>query len=234
VQGAAALIGARAQRRINALRGRHILGAVLLLLAGRPAWAEEACSAAFAEWVKLSESRVITPGGGADKSAGQQGPCVKGEPQRQELLRALASVRSRCQSSTATDGETEHTRMLIGVNEGFIGSVALCPSEAPRREATKSEGAPPAPQPRPRECLRVARQAVDRYAVINAQCSGRMVLAVIETQAPSGTIACKAYTVGTSITISGRNPLTLNFECQLDQKKCTKERVAAMFPECEW
>ena len=216
------------------LHGRQVLAAALLLIAAcPPVWAEEACSAAFAEWVKLSESRVITPGGGADKSAGQQGPCVKGEPQRQELLRALASVRNRCQSSTATDGETEHTRMIISVNEGFIASVALCPSEAPRGEMAKSERATAAPQPRARECLRVARHAVDRYAV-TSRCSGTRVLAVIETQAPSGTIACKAYTIETSITISGRNPLTLNFECQLDQKKCTKERVAAMFPECEW
>jgi hypothetical protein len=240
VQGAGALIGARGQRGVNALRGQLIHAAALLLVAFcSPAWAQETCSAAFAQWVKLSESRI---------GKGSQGTCIPGEPQRQELLRALASVRGRCQTSTETDAEAEHVKMMIGVNEGFIGSVALCPSEAPRGEAAKSEKAhsPPqprpresdkalsAPQPRPRECLQIARKAVDRYAVINAQCSGRRVLAVVETQAPSGAIACKAYTVESSITVSGRAPLTLNFECRLDQKKCTRERVAAMFPECEW
>jgi len=75
---------------------------------------------------------------------------------------------------------------------------------------------------------------VDRYAVINAQCSGTKVLAVIERQAPSGTISCKAYTVETRIAVQGKDPLTLNFECAVDQKKCTRDRVAAMFPECDW
>jgi hypothetical protein len=256
VQRAGALIGARPQARKRAFFGHHVIAAALLLVAATlPARAQDTCSAAFALWVKLSESRIRKPDGdqAVDKSAGPQGTCIAGEPQRQELLRALASVRDQCQASTAA--ETEHVKMMIGINEGFIGSVALCPSEAPPKVVTKAERAPAAPQPRPeaphkavakaegaptalqarpRACLRVARQAVDRYAVVNTQCSGTRVLAIIETQAPSGTIACKAYTVETSIAVLGKNPLTLNFECALDQKKCTRERVAAMFPECDW
>jgi hypothetical protein len=215
-----------------------MLSAALLLVAlCPPAWAQETCSAAFAQWVKLSESRIGKPTGtpGSNQPSGSQDPCIAGEPQRQELLRALAIVRDRCQASTETGAETEHVKMMIGINEGFIGSVALCARETPRKDVPNAKAAAPtAPQPRPRECLHVERQAVDRYAVINSQCSGTRVLAVIETQAPSGTIACKAYTVETSIALSGRNSPTLNFECAVDQKKCTRERVAAMFPECDW
>ena len=238
VERAGALIGARPQARQRAYFGHLGFAAVLLLVAAAlPAWAQETCSTAFAQWVKLSESRIGKPGGDrdVDKPAGAQGTCIAGEPQRQELLRALASVRDRCQGSTATDAEADHVRMMIGINEGFIGSVALCPSEAPHKAVVaKAEGAPAAPQPRPRACLSVARQAVDRYAVINSQCSGTKVLAIIETQSPSGTISCKAYTVETRIAVAGKDPLTLNFECALDQKKCTRARVAAMFPECDW
>jgi hypothetical protein len=169
-----------------------------------------------------------------DKPVGPQGTCIAGEPQRRELLRALASVRDRCQASTATDAETEHVRTMIGINEGFIGSVALCPSEASHKEVAKAEGSPVTPQARPRQCLQLSRVAVDRHAVTNSRCSGTTVLAVIETQAPSGTISCKAYAVETRIAVPGKNSLTLNFECALDQKKCTRERVAAMFPECDW
>jgi len=136
--------------------------------------------------------------------------------------------------------------MMIGINEGFIGSVALCPSAAPQNEVakaetktetkteTKAERTPATPPVRPRQCLHLARVAADRHAVTNSRCSGTTVLAVIETQAPSGTISCKAYAVETSIAVRDKNPLTLNFECALDQKKCTRERVAAMFPECDW
>ena len=132
--------------------------------------------------------------------------------------------------------------MSIRVNEGFIGSVALCPSEAPPKEVakaetkteSKAERTPATPQVRPRQCLHLARVAADRHAVTNSRCSGTTVLAVIETQAPSGTISCKAYTVETRIAVAGKDPLTLNFECALDQKKCTRARVAAMFPECDW
>jgi len=238
VRGASALIwGARTQGRVNALRGRHILAAALMLFAVCPAaWAQETCSAAFAQWVKLSESHISKPTGtpSSDQSAGSQGPCISGESQRQELLRALANVRGRCQASAETDTETGHVKMMIGINEGFLSSIALCSSEAPPKVVTKAERVPTAPQPRPRACLHIARQAVDRYAVINAQCSGTTVLAVIETQAPSGTIACKAYAVETRIAVPGKNPLALNFECAVDQKTCTRERVAAMFPECDW
>src|SRR5262249_28943007 len=152
--------------------------------------------------------------------------CIAGEPQRRELLRALASVRDRCQASTATDPETENVRMMIGMNEGFIGSVALCPSAAPQKEVakaetkveskaetkaeSKAERAPATPPVRPRQCLHLTRVAADRHAVTNSRCSGTTVLAVIETQAPSGTISCKAYAVETSIAVRDKNPLTLN------------------------
>ena len=195
---------------------------------------------AFTQWVKLSETRIGKRGG--DQGVDPKVTCIAGEPQRQELLRALASVRDRCQASPATDPETEYVRMMIGINEGFIGSVALCPSAAPQKEVakaetkteTKAERTPATPPVRPRQCLHLARVAADRHAVTNSRCSGTTVLAVIETQAPSGTISCKAYAVETSIAVRDKNPLTLNFECALDQKKCTRERVAAMFPECDW
>jgi len=239
---------------------RHFVAAAFLLaVIALPAWAQETCSVAFTQWVKLSETRIGKRGGdqGVDKPSDPQATCIAGEPQRRELLRALASVRDRCQASTATDPETEHVRMMIGINEGFIGSVALCPSVAPQKEVAKAETKtetkaetraetraetkaetkaerPATPPVRPRQCLHLARVAADRHAVTNNRCSGTTVLAVIETQAPSGTISCKAYAVETSIAVRDKNPLTLNFECALDQKKCTRERVAAMFPECDW
>jgi hypothetical protein len=236
VERAEALIGAQAQARKRAFFGHLGIAAALLLVAAAQPWAQETCSAAFAEWVKLSESRIGKPGGDrdVDKPAGAQGTCIASEPQRHELLRALASVRDRCQASTAADAGAEHVRMMIGINEGFIGSVALCPSEAPHKEVAKAEGAPATPQVHPRQCLHLARVAADRHAVTNSRCSGTTVLAVIETQTPSGTISCKAYTVETRIAVAGKDPLTLNFECALDQKKCTRARVAAMFPECDW
>ena len=235
VERAGALIGARAHASQRAFFGHYMIVAALLLVAAAlPAWAQETCSAAFAQWVKLSESHISKPTGTPSADQGSRGPCIAGEPQRQELLRALASVRDRCQASTATDAETEHVRMMIGINESFIGSVALCPSEASHKEVAKAEGPPATPRARPRQCLQVSRVATNRHAVINGRCNGTTVLAVIETQAPSGTISCKAYAVETRIAVQGKDPLTLNFECAVDQKKCTRERVAAMFPECDW
>src|SRR5262245_30551162 len=147
---------------MRAFCARHVVAAALLLVS-LPAWAQETCSAAFAQWVKLSESRIGRPGGdgGVDKPAGPD-TCIAGEPQRQELLRALASVRDRCQASTATDAETEHVRMMIGINEGFIGSVALCPNEAQHKEVAKAEGAPAMPQARPRQWLHLSRVGAER------------------------------------------------------------------------
>src|SRR5262245_33500004 len=131
---------------MRAFCGLHVVVAALLtIVVGLPAWAQETCSAAFAQWVKLSESHIGKPGG-----ADSQGTCIAGEPQRRELLRALASVRDRCQASTAADAETEHVRMMIGINESFIGSVALCSSEASHKEVAKAEGAPATPRVRPR------------------------------------------------------------------------------------
>src|SRR5262249_20123083 len=155
VERAGALIGARAHASQRAFFGHYMIVAALLLVAAAlPAWAQETCSAAFAQWVKRSEPRTGKPGGdgGVEKPADSQGACIAGEPQRRELLRALASVRDRCQASTATDAESEHVRMMIGINEGFIGSVALCPSEASHKEAAKAEGAPATPRARPRQC----------------------------------------------------------------------------------
>src|SRR5262249_10028627 len=156
VERAGALIGARAQASQRAFFDHYMIVAALLLVAAAlPAWAQETCSARCAQGVRLSESRIGRPGGdggGVDKSADTQGACIAGEPQRRELLRALASVRDRCQASTATDAESEHVRMMIGINEGFIGSVALCPSEASHKEAAKAEGAPATPRARPRQC----------------------------------------------------------------------------------
>src|SRR5262249_2588141 len=151
---AGTLIGVQTQRRMRAFFDHHGIAAALLLVAiALPAWAQETCSGAFAQWVKVSESRIGKPGGerGVDKPADPQGTWRAGEPQRRELLRALASVRDRCQASPATDAEAEHVRMMIGINEGFLGSIALCPSEAPHKEVIKAEGAPATPQVHPRQ-----------------------------------------------------------------------------------
>src|SRR5215831_11983122 len=183
MQGAGAFIGARAQERMRTVCGLHVVvAALLLVVVALPVWAQETCSVAFAQWVKLSESHIEKPGGdrGVDKPADPQGTCIAGEPQRRELLRALASVRDRCHAATATDAETEHVRMMIGINESFIGSVALCPSEASHKEAAKAEGSPATTHARPRQCLQLSRVAVNRHAVTNSRCSGTTVLAVIE------------------------------------------------------
>jgi hypothetical protein len=224
------------------LRALVIVAAILLTAPGGTAGASEECAAAFAQWVKLSEQRIRRPNGAAGAgtvpSAPAAGACIPGEAARRELLQGLARTRGICAASAATDHATQHTKVMIGINESFIAALAFCRSEA----AAPAAKTPPKPAetvrrtPRPRACLEISRVAADRHVVANRRCRGTRVLGVIETRAASGVTACKAYTIEERATLStpGEAPPTLNYECPLDTETCTRERIAAMFPECDW
>jgi hypothetical protein len=220
------------------LRCRRIVAAsIVLIVVGPSVRASDECSAAFAQWVKLSEVRIRNSGTTSGTSSGpdKRAPaaCIPSEQLRQELLQALKSTRDTCAGSVAGDQAAQHTRMMIDINESFIASVALCRTESqagkPGREVAKRVA-------RPRQCLGISRLTSDHYVISNRRCNGTRVLAVIETQKTTGVTACKAYTISEKMTVptAEKLPPTLNYECALDQEECTKERVAVMFPECEW
>src|SRR5262245_23882146 len=80
--------GARAQSMMRTFCGRHVVAALLVVAVALPARAQETCSVAFTQWVKLSETRIGKRGGdqGVDRPGDPKVTCIAGEPQRQELL----------------------------------------------------------------------------------------------------------------------------------------------------
>lgn len=250
------------------MRSLWALGALLsaLLFFGRGAVAASDCQASFARWSKLSQARVRlqdwATGSGLPVS-GKRPPkqaCAPGESVRQELLRALARVRSRCDDA-ASDPVAPATKTMIRINAGFIRGLPLCRTEGAAASATKAAPAPPASEPSPpaaaaavtvpaapaappaagsegflRRCLEVARISPDRYTLSNERCRGSTVLAIVETREASGGIECRAHAIGQRTTVRSlkNSPPQINHECLLSQGNCTQDNLHAMFPECDW
>jgi hypothetical protein len=223
------------------------------------------CQAGFERWSKLSQARVRLQGraaGGSQRSP-SQAACAPGEGVRQELLKALARVRARC-NEAASDPVAPATRTMIEINEGFIRSLPLCraeeaaPGAAPKPAAaspppsstppaaTPAVSVPPAsapaasPEAEPdgplRRCLYVTRISRERYALSNRWCGGNTVLAIVETRGASGEIECRAHAIGQRATVRSLNNAApqINHECLWSQGNCTKDNLDSMFPECDW
>jgi hypothetical protein len=218
------------------------------------------CQTGFERWSKLSQARVRLQGrapGGGQRPA--QVACAPGEGVRQELLKALARVRARC-NELASDPVSPATKTMIEINEGFIRSLPLCRTEeaapvaAPKAAATSppppsstppvaaaptpAPGAPPEAEPEGplRRCLHVTRISRERYALSNRWCGGNTVLAIVETRGASGEIECRAHAIGQRATVRSLNNAApqINHECLWSQGTCTKDNLDGMFPECDW
>jgi hypothetical protein len=215
------------------LRHRPVVAAVLFSIATAPsARASDACSAALEGWVKLSESRIHRQKAG-DPPSTALGACIATEVSRRELLGALVNARRTCEASTAPDPATEQTRALIGINESFVASLGLCPADPPKRAAAPD---PARKAAQPRECLEISRVTAERYVLANRGCSGSKVLAIVETRGATGKIECRAHTIDEQATIAapGKVRPQLDYQGPIGQPRCTKEHLAAMFPECDW
>jgi hypothetical protein len=217
------------------LRRRPVVAAVVVSIATAPGVrASDACSVALESWVKLSESRIHKQKAG-DNPRTALGACIATEGFRRELLGALAAARRTCEASTAPDPAMQQTKALIGINESFVTSLGLCP---PEQRPAKPPAAPETARPaaHPRECLEISRVTAERYVFANRRCSGSKVLAIIETRGASGKVECRAHTIDGQATIlaPGKVRPQLDYQCPLGQPRCTKEHLAAMFPECDW
>jgi hypothetical protein len=241
----------------------------LLVLEPGVAGASE-CQALFERWSKLSQARVRLQNwvaGGGQPATGDKRPpsqaCAPGEATRQELLRGLARVRSRCDESPS-DPLAPATKTMVDINEGFIRSLPLCRTEAaavgapkaapapppaavtaaaPAAAAVPPEAAAPPPPPAPEHpegapghCLQVSRISRERYKLSNRWCGGNTVLAIVETHGASGEVECRAHAIGQSMTVRSLNnmPPQVNLECIWSQANCTKDHLDGMFPECDW
>jgi hypothetical protein len=190
-----------------------------LLAIGSVASAQSDCQAAFEKWTKISGARVVP------QSGSQRGACIPSEAVRQELLGALARTRGLC----AESGQGA-TRTVLDINQSFIASLAVCPSDA-TADTTKAEPGPekpkiavplptppPAPKPPPAPpkpvvvapppappptppCLEVTPAKEEQYALVNRRCRGHTVLAVIETRGASGETVCKGYSISQSLAV---------------------------------
>jgi hypothetical protein len=212
---------------------------VALLLTPLQARADNDCQLSFERWVKMSEARVHQEQPPAPNGAAARGPCLAGESVRKELLDALAHSRQLC--AQFLDQSLQQTKVMLDINENFVRSLAICPSEHPEprsssswaTKAVPSLKAPRAPTP---PCLQISPVKQGQYLVANERCQGATVLAVIEMPGRGGTTECRGMTVGESVKVrSSENSLPrVNLECILDQPRCSKARLGKMFPECDW
>jgi hypothetical protein len=151
-------------------------------------------------------------------------------------LRALSSARVKCEASNSPDQTAQQTKTLIGINQSFVASIALCRVDEQPGQATNTAPAPARAVARSRACLEISRVTPDRYVFSNRRCSGSKVLAIIETRGASGETECKAHIIDEKKTVGAPNKARphINYECPVGQEKCTKEHLAVMFPECDW
>jgi hypothetical protein len=245
------------------VRGLGVLGALLALfvLDSHVAGASE-CQSGFEKWSKLSQARVRTQG--TTQAAGGKAntqACAPGDAVRQELLKALARVRAKC-DEVPSDPLVPATKTMIDINDGFIRNLPVCIGEEavavaapPKAAPTPSPPPPPAAPPRAtpaaaatavpppastppdgKRCLSVSRVAQERYTLSNRWCGGSTVLAIVETRAASGEVECRAHAIGQSMAVRshGNSPPQVNHECLWSQGNCTKEHLDGMFPECDW
>lgn len=210
----------------------RLVGSIVvpLVLAPTAAAADEACSDGFARWVKLSEARVRKQPGAQPGSA--QNACVAREEVRTELIRALNSVRRRCDASGTADESTAQTKQMLNINESFIVLLPLChpQDQPPPQQAQKHSIAANRP------CLQVTAAAEGTYSLTNSRCRGQTVLAVVERTLPSGKTECRGQTIEKQLQVEApvSAPPQLNYQCILNSSDCTQERLSALFPECDW
>jgi hypothetical protein len=236
--------------------GGRVAAGLLAMLAVLPgttgaARAQSECATTFERWSKLSASRTR-----AQPAAVGQEACLPSEGVRADLLQALAKSRSLCDGGLFPDQATKQTKDMIDINSSVISSMPICrpaeqPAKAidpdptpprPRREEQAAKPIDPDPTPprpprlRQRACLDIAQAGPERFVLANRKCTGSNVLAVIEKKGPSGKIDCKAYTINRQLAVGTLRDAAphINYECVLREGNCTKDYVAAMFPECDW
>ena len=204
------------------------LAAVLVLASAANALADE-CQSDFERWVALSESRLRV-----EQQA--NAACLPSEAVRQELLNSLARAAAKCQNPSSPDQSTQHTRTMITINEGFVGTLPLCRAqEQPAQTATEPpHPAQPAKPSRP--CLEMSSLKPGQYMLSNRHCVDSKVLAIVEIKKSTGETECKVHTIEKRLVLATQNALRpqLNYDCPLNVARCTKEFVSKMFPECDW
>jgi hypothetical protein len=203
----------------------RVLAAALVVLASASNALANECRSDFERWVALSESRLRVQ---------QQAnvACLPSEAVRQELLSALARAAAKCQP----DQNTQHTRTMITINEGFVGSLPVCRAEEPPAQTAKTPSSPPQPPKPSRPCLEMSRLTPERYVLSNRHCADSKILAIVEIRKATGEIACKGHTIEKRLVLATESALRpqLNYDCPLNGARCTKELVSKMFPECDW
>lgn len=128
-----------------------------------------------------------------------------------------------------------------GPRPAVISAPPAPPGPASARPAVASRPAlaavapPPARAPTP-PCLEISKGQGGAFSLLNRRCRGHTVIAVIETRAPSGAIACRGYEIGQSLALraAGSAAPRVNYECVASQGTCNKNRLGDMFPECDW
>jgi hypothetical protein len=163
---------------------------------------------------------------------------------RKELLDELTHTSGQCaEPSSSSDQSLQQTRTLININQSFIASLVVCRAtgaDLGTGWVTNSTAAAVKPltptRPPTPPCLEISRTKQEYYALINRRCRGHTVLAVIETSAAAGEIACKGYTISESLAVrtARDTPPRINHECILNQGPCNKDHLGSMFPECDW
>lgn len=135
---------------MRSLRALAAFSALLILGPGAAGASE--CQASFERWSKLSQSRVrVQPWattGGQPATRPPSQACAPGESVRQELLKALARVRAKC-DELPSDPVAPATKTMLDINEGFLRSLPLCRTEAALVAAPKPGPSPAPPQPAP-------------------------------------------------------------------------------------
>jgi len=203
------------------------------------AGAQSICTSSFERWVKLSATRVRTQeeGGAGGQHPGGGEACIMTEAARQELLTALRRVRTRCDEVSSPDQSDQTTLTMLTINEESVVSLPLC-----RTEETKARQSPPPPAPtKPahtvsRQCLEISSKTPQRYLLTNRRCAGATDLAVVEARGAACKVVCQAHAIIKSITVdtSANAPPQVNYQCILNQDRCTRDRLEKMFPECDW
>src|SRR5262249_16304679 len=125
--------------QVGVLRAAIVL--VLALISVPWALAQSDCELGFATWAKFSKAS-LRPAPPSD----DRGACLASETVRKELLAGLARARANCEASPSwLDQSPQRTKMMIDINETFIGSLAVCPNEQPESSAVDVK--PTAPKP---------------------------------------------------------------------------------------
>jgi hypothetical protein len=229
-----------ARMRLAVVFCAHVMA---LVIVGRatPALAEGDCQLTFEIWAKRSEREVrVEQPTQVNTPSNEPGSCVSNEAVRKQLLDGLVRIRARCGEPTSWLGKSpEQMKTMLDVNESFIATLPVCGAgRAETGTGWTSESTPVTRKEATTRgpCLQVSHVKQERYALVNRRCTGKTILAVVETRGATGQIKCKAYTIGQSLAVrtSTDAPPYVNHECVLDEGRCSKEHLGLMFPECDW